>query len=204
MILNTMKNKVVDISNELAAEISNATYHKNVLLIYQQNTSMPELTYCMVSEILGRHKSSLAWICWGEPSNMVKERLVNFGCDANSVAIIDTVSNFVDDECTIICAPTNYSSIMRNVHKLIKNGECILVLDNPGKTGAQISDTAYIKFQSVLLKNKNPGVTIITSIKSSLLDVNAQKTLSSQYDVVFYISKDTIKFKDLTEKKQIT
>lgn len=204
MILRPMENTTADISNELAARITDAAHHKNVLLIYQKNATMPELTYCLVSEILNWHKTPLTWICWDEPANMVKKRLDYFGCNTNSTNIIDTVSNIANDKHTIICAPTNFSPIMRNVHKLMKNGEHILVLDNPGKTGIQNSGTAFMKFQSTLLNNKDPSVTIITSIESNLLGTNMQKLLSPQYDIVLHINEDTIQLKGPTEKKQIT
>lgn len=199
-----MENTAEDISNKLAARITSAAHHKNVLLIYQKNATIPELTYCLVSKILNRHKAPLTWICWNEPANVVKKRLDHFNCDTNSTNIIDTVSNFTDDKHTIICAPTNFSPIMRNVHKLMKKGEHILVLDNPGKTEIQNNGTAFIKFQSALLNNKDPDATIITSIESSTLDANMQKMLFPQYDIVLHINKDTIQFKGSTEKKQIT
>ena len=204
MILRSMDNTTTDISNELAVRIASAIHHKNVLLVYQKNATMPELTYCLVSEILNTHKTPLTWICWDESSNTVKKKLDYFDCDANSTNIIDTVSNVTDDKHTIVCAPTNFFSIMRNVHKLMKNSEHILVLDNPCKTGIQDSGTAFIKFQSVLLNNENPDITIITSIESNLLDANMQKSLSLQYDIILHINKDTIQFKGPTEKKQIT
>ena len=204
MLLRLMENATMDISNELVSRITSAAHHQNVLLIYQKNATMSELTYCLVSEILNRHKTPLTWICWDEPSNMVQKKLDYFDCNTNSTNIIDTVSNLTNDKYTIICAPTNFSSIMQNIHKLMKNSEHILVLDNPDKTIIQNSDTAYIKFQSVLLNNKNPDVTIITSIESNMLDANMKKLLSPQYDIILHINKDTIQFKGPTEKKQIT
>ena len=203
IVFDTMENIAIDISNELVAKITTTTHHKNVLLVYQKNAAMPELTYGLTSKILNKYKTPLTWICWDEPSSMVKKRLVNFDCDINSTTIIDTVSNLADDDCTVICAPTNFSSIMRNVHKLIKSGEHILVLDNPGKTGIQDDGTTFIKFQSALLNNKNSDVTVITSIESNLLNTRMQQALFSAYDVVLHISKDTIQFKGRTEKKQI-
>ena len=199
-----MKNTTSDVSNELAAGIASATHHKNVLLIYQKNATMLELTYCLVSEILNKHKTPLIWICWDESSKIVKKRLDYFNCDTNSINILDTVSNFTDDEYTRICAPTNFYSIMRNLHKLMKNDEHILVLDNPVKTGIQDNGTSFIKFQSVLLNNKNHDVTIITSIESNLLSTNMQKLLYPQYDIILHIDKDTIKFIGHSEKQQIT
>ena len=204
MILRLMENTTVGISDELAAKITSAAHKKNTLLIYQKNAAMPELTYCLVSEILKKHKTPLTWICWDEPANAVKKRLANFNCQMDSTTIIDTVSNLADDDCTVICAPTNFSSIMRNIHKLMKSGEQILVLDNPSKTGIQNDSAAYLKFQSALLANKNPDVTIITSIESSLLDPKMQKLLSPQYDIILHINKDTIQYRGSTEKKQIT
>ncbi len=198
-----METTTTDISNELAARITSAIHQKNVLLIYQKNASMPELKYCLVAKILKKYKTPLTWICWDETAEIVKKRLANFDCQINSTTIIDTVSNLTDDDCTVICAPTDFSSIMRNIHKLMKNGEQVLVLDNPDKTGIQNNSTAYLKFQSVLLNNKKADATIITSIESNLLDPKMQKSLSSQYDIILHINKDTIQFKGTTEKKQI-
>jgi hypothetical protein len=155
-----MENIAIDISKELAAKITNAAHHKNILLVYQKNAAMPELTYCLVSRILNKYKTPLTWICWDEPANMVKKRLEIFDCVISPTTIIDTVSNLADDDHTVICAPTNFSSIMRNIHKLIKNGEHTLVLDNPGKTGIQDNGAAFIKFQSALLNNKKQAYRI--------------------------------------------
>jgi len=198
-----MENIAIDISNELEAKITNAAHHKNVLLVYQKNAVMPELTYCLASIILNKYKNPLTWICWDEPANKVKKRLESFDCGISPTTIIDTVSNLADDDYTVICAPTNFSSIMRNIHKLIKNGEHTLILDNPDKTGIQDDGAAFIKFQSALLNNKNPDVTVITSIESNLLNARMQQALFSAYDIVLHISKDTIQFKGSTEKKQI-
>ena len=203
IIFGPMGNIATDISNELAATITNAIHHKNVLLAYQKNAAMPELIYCLTSGIINKYMTPLTWICWDEPASTVKKRLENLNCDINSTIIIDTVNNLSDDVRTIICAPTNFSSIMRNVHKLIKNGEHTLVLDNPGRTGIQGDGTPFIKFQSALLNNKNPDVTVITSIESNLLNARMQQILFSAYDIVLHISRDTIQFNGSTEKKQI-
>ena len=192
-----------DISNDLTEDIIDVTHNKNVLLVYQKSAVMPEFLYCLISKILNDHKTPLTWICWDNTANMVKSQLNYFDCDVNDTTIIDTVSNIADDESTVICAPTNYSSIMRNVHKMMKYDDHILVLDNPGKTGIQGEGTTFVKFQSALLNNKNPDVTVITSIESNLLNAKIQQALFSAYDIILNINKDTIQFKSSTEKKQI-
>ena len=198
-----MESIAEDISNDLAENIIDVTHNKNVLLVYQKSAVMPEFLYCLISKILNDHKTPLTWICWDNTANMVKSQLNYFGCDVNDTTIIDTVSNIADDESTVICAPTNYSSIMRNVHKMMKYDDHILVLDNPGKTGIQGEGTTFVKFQSALLNNKNPDVTVITSIESNLLNAKIQQALFSAYDIILNINKDTIQFKSSTEKKQI-
>lgn len=180
-------------SNDLILDIINMIEHKNILLAYQESTPVPEVLCGVISAILMKRTMPLIWVCWKEPASAVKKRLEISGCGMKGAYFIDTVGK-TGDAHTILQAPKDFSGMFISIQKIIKNKECILVLDRLDFLGAIKNKEVFANFLSSLLtKSKKCGGIVLTSIKIDFFEPDTLKTLLSLYDSVFYIGDDEIR-----------
>jgi len=193
-----------DETDEMIIGLINVIERKNILMVYEEDAHMPEVMYCLISRILDMHQMPLVWVCWNETSDGVKKRLEISGCREVIANIIDTVSNTVTDDRTVLYNKKNFSGILMEIQNYTMNKEHIAVLDNLNIMGIMENKEAFIRFLSTLLrKSKNSAGTVFASLSTNLLEPNMQKVLLSLYDTIFYLGNDTIKIKNSSGDEKI-
>lgn len=190
-------------SNEILSEVFDFIHRENVLLVFDKSAHLPDFTYNLASEYLRIYGASLGWVCWRENAGIVKKRLNLPGCEPKQFLIVDTVGVIVEDKCTVLHSPKNYSRILMDIQRFFKDREYLLVLDNLDViyrlSGKEI---VHGFLSSILRKCHDLDVTTFSSLQSDVVpEMEMEMELFSLYDVIFYISYDTMRIKSDVGKR---
>jgi len=189
-------------SDKITFEIVNAVYQKKIILVYKDDLHNSDVIFAILSEILSTSILPLIWVCWMEPSSVVKDKFEIFECKCDNIHIIDTISNVVEDDSTVIHSPKNYSGILIDIKKFIRNKKHILVLDILDIILSIENKNIFIRFLSSLLNvSKDSKGTVITSITEDLHEPSVKRMIYSLFDVVLHVSSNRIHIESDIGKK---
>ncbi len=192
-----MINSELKKQTDIISDVIKMTSNRNILLLHQETAPIRELMLSFVLENLRNTDTSLIWVCWNEPATAVKKRIRNSGYDQNNIYFIDSVGNIIEDEKTILRTHNNYSGILMDIQKLIRNKKFVLVLDSPDIVQSQDNKKRSIDFLSTLSRMcTNSGGTLYSPVSVDLLDFQTQKIFKSIFNVVFHVEERVIKIEN--------
>lgn len=110
---------------------------ESVLISFPSSPSTEEQLYGAVYEsIADTEIKNVIWVCYQQPPEIVKKKLVSHSLIFNQIQFIDMITHIMglslgEEETKYCISPTDYNCLFKSIDESIKkNGRSVIIMDN--------------------------------------------------------------------------